>query len=455
MNEDRDVEGRIRRYAQAFRREANPRADLANRLVAGVRVGRPQQTRLAFLPAVAMAGGVLVGGLLIAFGAWQLRSLGHPTPPPAISLSTPTPSPTSEPTATPTPGPTASPTSSPTPSGAVPSYVPGLAAIQMVGPHLGWAVGSQGIYATTDGSHWNKQASSGDSFIGVDFISTTTGWAVGSHSLLGTTDGGRSWQQLGEAQQWIRSVHFISGMSGWGIAGGSEPFAFRGVATPGTGGMLVVTSDGGQTWTSLSSPADPQTVCFSDRNHGWLATAQGAVYRSADGGGNWTRVLQMPGYLSGLPSSSRVECAAPSAAWVEFAPGGAAAGSSPYIVYATLNGQSWRAVMEDQMTMNQAAPGVPQGPGSYPGSFSVVDPGDAVFIGDSEAANRANTVIASNGGATLKATGSIPGPGLTYGAAFVSTSSGWLLIETTTNQIAIMATSDGGYHWSTQLSVGS
>ena len=459
MKED-NVEGRLRRYAQGFRREANPREGLAARLTGAIREGsQSRQARPGLFSTIAMASGVLLAGLLIAFGAWQLRTLGHQTPPAPISLSTPTPSPTSEPTATPTPTPTVSATPSATspstPSGVVPSYVPGLAAIQMVGPQLGWAVGSQGIYATTDGKHWSKQYGSGESFIGVDFISSTTGWAVGAQSLLGTTDGGQSWHQLGEAQQWIRSVHFISSKNGWGIAGGSEPFGFRGVATPTTGAMLVVTSDGGQTWSSLPSPGDPQTVCFSDGKHGWLATAPGAVYRSGNGGNTWTRVLQMPGYQPGLPSSSRIECAAPSAAWVEFAAGGAAAGSSPYLVYATLNGQPWHAVIEDQMTTSQVAPGVPQGPGSYPGSFSVVDPSDAVFIGDSAAANRADTMIASNGGATLKSTGSIQGPGLTYGAAFVSTSTGWVLIETTTNQIAIMATSDGGYHWSTQLSVGS
>jgi photosystem II stability/assembly factor-like uncharacterized protein len=341
------------------------------------------------------------------------------------------------------------------PSGALPQYVPGLAAIQMVGPHLGWAVGSHGIYATTDGSHWSRQYSSNEQFIGIDFISTTTGWAVGTQSLLGTNDGGRSWHQLGEAQQWIRSVHFISASNGWAISGGADPFAIRGIVMPSSGASLVATSDGGRTWTGMNSPTDPQSLCFSDASQGWLTTEEGGVYHSSDGGQTWGRTLQMAGTQPGLPASSRVECAAPSAAWVQFAPGGAAAGHIPYIVYSTVNGSSWRAVMAEPMTMQQSAPGVPAGPGSYPGAFSVVDPSDAVFVGDTPPANAATLMIATNGGATLRTTGSIPGPSETYDAAFISTSTGWVLEVNTSNQVVILRTTDGGYHWSQQLSVSN
>jgi len=67
MKKDFDVENRLRRYAQAFRREANPRLDLAAGLMAGVRQGtpRPQGPR-TMVPSFAMAGGVLLAGILIA-----------------------------------------------------------------------------------------------------------------------------------------------------------------------------------------------------------------------------------------------------------------------------------------------------------------------------------------------------------------------------------------------------
>jgi len=448
MTANVDGESRLRRYAQAFRREANPRPDLAGALMAGARqgIGHPQG-RLATVPSFAMAGGVLLAGLVIAFGAWQLRTLSQKTPPPPISLVTATASPTQESSPTPTIMP--SPTATATPSGAGQGVVPGLAAIQMVGPSLGWAVGSHGIYATSDGTHWTKQYASLEEFIGVDFISSTTGWAVGVNTLLGTADGGRSWHQLGEAQQPIRSVHFSSANQGSGTAGGSlEP----GANWPGAGGIVVMTYDGGRSWRAAKSPADPQAVCFTDGVHGWLATGAGVIYRSVDGGQSWRQSLQMTSPLASL-GSSRIECAAPSALWVDWAPGGAAAGHSPYVVYATVDAQHWRTVMAEQYTIGNELPGVPDGPGSYPGSFSVVDPAEAVFVGDTPPAMAATCMIATNGGATLKTTGSIAGTGSTVDAAFVSTSAGWVIAVDSNAQEVIVATTDGGYHWSQQLAV--
>jgi photosystem II stability/assembly factor-like uncharacterized protein len=445
-----DGESRLRRYAQAFRREANPPANLANSLINGLAVPRPPARR-GIIPSFAMAAGVLVAGLVIAFGAIQLHNLGHPSPIVPLVSSTPTASATPE--STPSPSPTPTPSPSAPPSGAVPGAIPPLASIQMVGPHLGWAVGSHAIYATSDGTHWTKQLVSNEDFIGVDFISSSTGWVVGSHTLLGTVDGGRNWTQLGEAESLIRSVHFINANQGWGIAGGGAPLVMHGVLIPSAGGVVVVSNNGGLSWTNVNSPRDPQSVCFSDSAHGWLASMSGTVYRSQDGAQTWSQVLQMARSQPGLNGWARVECAAPSALWVQWAPGGAAAGHMPYVVYATVNGQSWRTVMAEPGTIGNSLPGVPAGPGSYPGSFSVVDPSDAVFVGDTPPANAATMMIATNGGATLKTTGAIGGAVETFDAAFVTTSTGWVLAHNTSGADVIEATTDGGYHWSPQLSI--
>ena len=448
-----DGEGRLRRYAQAFRREANPPANLAGSLMNGLAMPRPAPRR-GIVPAFAMAAGVLLAGLVIAFGAIQLHNLGRPSPvvTPPVSV-TPTPSASPESTPTPTASPTATASPSPTASGAEPGYVPPLAAIQMVGPHLGWAVGSHAIYATTDGTHWTKQYASTDDFVGLDFISSTTGWVVGTHRLLATSDGGRSWHELGEARQLIRAVHFISATQGWGIAGGSQPLVEHGVLIPGAGAIVIVSTDGGRSWVDLKSPADPQTICFSDGAHGWLATATGMIYKSQDGGQAWTQSLKMASSQPGLNGWARIECAGPSALWVLWAPGGAAAGHEPYVIYATVNGQTWRTVMAEPGTIGNFLPGVPAGPGSYPGSLSVVDPSDAVVVGDTPPANAATTMIVSNGGTTLKSTGAIANAVETFDAAFVSASTGWVLAHTTSGAYVIAATTDGGYHWSQQFAI--
>src|SRR3989442_11179446 len=170
-----------------------------------------------------------------------LTSCASPVAGTAASSPHPTTSPGAGDSPAATSSPSASPSPTPTPESADPTFVPALAAIQMVGSRVGWAVGAHAIYATSDGAHWTKQFASTEEFVGVDFISVTTGWAVGVRSLLGTSDGGRSWHQLGEPDRPIRSVHFVSPTQGWGIAGGTDPQSTHGWLVPREAATLVTT----------------------------------------------------------------------------------------------------------------------------------------------------------------------------------------------------------------------
>jgi hypothetical protein len=332
--------------------------------------------------------------------------------------------------------------------------VPALAAIQMVGPRLGWAVGSHAIFATTDGAHWTKQYSSTEEFVGVDFVTSTTGWAVATRTLLGTTDGGHTWRRLGEPAAPIRSVHFATATQGWGIAGGTDPQQIHGWLVPRDSATLVYTYDGGLTWKAFDGPPNPQTVCFSDPAQGWIGTPDGVyTYRNTDVGHTWTKVLQRPDVQPTLPQETLLECAAPSALWALFLGGPSAMSHSPYIAYATVDGATWRAVMKESMSEGQILPGVPAGPDTYPPSFSIVDPQDAVFVGDGPATYVAQCVVATTGGATLRRTGRIDNAPETFGAAFVSVTAGWVLTRNAGGDYVIDATADSGYHWSQQLAV--
>src|SRR5438309_10486618 len=101
MAKDFDLEDRLRRYAQAFRRQANPPANLAGTLMARASEGR-RPARLIY--SFAMAAGVVAAVALVALGAWQLRYGKVPSPAatPLIVLS-----PTAPPTPSPSPPPTA------------------------------------------------------------------------------------------------------------------------------------------------------------------------------------------------------------------------------------------------------------------------------------------------------------------------------------------------------------
>jgi photosystem II stability/assembly factor-like uncharacterized protein len=406
--------------------------------------GRVFRGRLAAVCAIA--------GMMLVTSGCTAASATRPSPSRSLTPSD-SPAATGSPSATASPTADPSPSASPTPQGIDPQFVPALAAIQMVGPHLGWAVGSYAIFTTADGTRWTKQLASTEQFVGVDFVSTTTGWAVGVRTLLGTADGGRTWQQLGEAQNPIRSVHFINAVEGWGIAGGGDPQMDHGWLVPSDAATLIHTHDGGHTWSNVDSPANPQTVCFSDPGHGWLATADGYVYASADGGTTWAKALDMFQAGTTMPRQAIIECAVPSALWVYLTLANGAGGHLPYVAYATQDGHTWRTVMTEPMTSGTQLPGVPAGPDSHPGSFSVVDPMDAVFVGDGPATNVAQCVIASNGGATLRRTGSIANSAETFGAAFVSVTTGWVLTRNAGGDYVIDVTIDGGYHWAQQLAV--
>ena len=324
----------------------------------------------------------------------------------------------------------------------------------MVGPHAGWAVGAYAIFATADGQNWTKQLASTEQFVGLDFISATTGWVVGVRTLLGTTNGGKTWQTLGEGPKPIRSVHFVSATEGWAIVGGGNPIVNHGVLLPAYAGALAKTDDGGHSWALMDSPADPESVCFSDPSHGWLGTAEGQIYASGDGGHDWAKVFDAL-QIGTSPASEDllIQCAAPSALWAEAILPGAAMSHRAFVVYASQDGHAWRTVMAEPYALGNLLPGVPPGPDSYPPSFSVIDPRDAVFVGDGPATMVAQTVVATNGGATLRRTGSIADSTETFGAAFASVSTGWVLTRNAGGDYVIDATSDSGSHWAEQLAV--
>ncbi len=350
----------------------------------------------------------------------------------------------------------------------VPVQIPSLAAVQFVGPQQGWAAGAGRIIATSDGgATWTRQYSGPDNLIQVDFTEARHGWAVGTSGLLRTSDGGATWTQLAEpCEGRIRSVHFISAARGYAVAGGSQVRIDGGVPAPVNGGILVTTGDGGATWQPVAgAPGRAQTACFADPLDGYLGTP-GEVWRTTDGGRHWSSSLREPSPAPGAgsqePDTTVVECAGPSAAWVQFLGLGAAMSHAPYLAYATQDGQHWRAVFEESYIESAERPQVhaPEGPGSYPGPFSAISPDQAAFVGyiPPMGFGAAPLDLASAGGATLTSEGTIGGLTKPYATAFLTPAMGWVVGTDQTEpgnagDSVIVATTDGGRTWTTQYRV--
>jgi hypothetical protein len=329
-----------------------------------------------------------------------------------------------------------------------------LDAVQFVGGSgIGWAVGQGTILATSDGGRrWGRVWRGAAQLRDLDFVSARTGWALGDGLLLGSSDGGQHWQRLGQPRSGpLRRVHFASALQGWGVAGGSDqagqgPMLAQGATT------LVHTSDGGQSWSVLAAPAPPQSVCFTSPGDGWLASGT-RVWRWSGGGWGARPSFTLPVAAGGPAYLAELQCARPDAAWVRFSGGGAAAGHIPYALYASSDGGGhWRGVLAEQATLGVVL-GLPAGPGSYPGPFSLIDPQRALLLSPTPPAGTVGAVMVA--GRRLQRLAEIPGRVLSapLSVSFASATRGWAVGSDSAGHAVIVATSDGGHHWQPQLTL--
>jgi photosystem II stability/assembly factor-like uncharacterized protein len=182
----------------------------------------------------------------------------------------------------------------------------------------GWAVGdSATIIATIDGGKtWQCQNSpiAEATLEKVFFVNKNVGYILGSIGylpgrgsfILTTKNSGQCWQvSQGPVDYWLRGMSFLNVETGW-VAGGDFLQTRR-------RGVILQTKDGGQSWQKQFETYSPSifssqlfsAVTFLNKQDGWAFASDFVdnfslpnVYRTSDGGENWTIVGQASAHLS-------------------------------------------------------------------------------------------------------------------------------------------------------------
>jgi len=147
------------------------------------------------------------------------------------------------------------------------------------------------IVSNLSAQNWTSMNSgSTNNLKGVHFPSSTTGYAVGvDGTILKTTDQGLTWSSTTNAYAgyWFWDVHFTSENVGY-VVGETDP-----QNNPSGNGIILKTTDGGSTWTSMfSGNPDPMRDIFVlDDNtifaSGGAELTTSYIWKSTDAGVTW------------------------------------------------------------------------------------------------------------------------------------------------------------------------
>ncbi len=167
------------------------------------------------------------------------------------------------------------------------------------------------VLQTTDGgATWNQLPEQFKYKIrSVRFVDPQNGWALTiDRNILRTTDGGKSWtvqrkagkvqmklignrrNPVSEQPEQLEQLYFIDANRGWAWGGGlKNEYA----EVP---GIFLTTIDGGQHWNQIQYPFSQNiyNAFFLNAQNGWINTADGELYRTTDGGLNWTAIQSKP-----------------------------------------------------------------------------------------------------------------------------------------------------------------
>lgn len=134
---------------------------------------------------------------------------------------------------------------------------------------------------------WIKQDSPAtEDLSAIFFLDAETGWSVGESggAILKTTDGGETWTQLvANPGTSFYDIYFTDKNKGWAAG----QMCIDGECD----GIIIYTKDGGVSWTEQEIVKDIYflSLSFINSNTGWATSGpSGSIYKTTDGGINWT-----------------------------------------------------------------------------------------------------------------------------------------------------------------------
>ena len=100
--------------------------------------------------------------------------------------------------------------------------------------------------------------------------------------LIRSTDGGEQWEEISIPNvSTISSIHFFDTTNGWMVASSSD-FGVK--------DYLLKTTDGGDTWTTMSNSAEYSTMDWLTDQIGHVGTWAGTILKTEDGGETWEQI---------------------------------------------------------------------------------------------------------------------------------------------------------------------
>lgn len=113
------------------------------------------------------------------------------------------------------------------------------------------------------------------------FSDPNHGWAVGGAGLImATTDGGQTWnRQASGTTAPLFSIYFINAQTGWAVS-----------STKAGGNIILSTTNGGSNWSIQTSgiSADLYGITFTDLMNGWAVGSGGVIMHTTNGGASWS-----------------------------------------------------------------------------------------------------------------------------------------------------------------------